>query len=1056
MPSCVILKRSEQIGPSSNNSFTMTCCPPSSSLSSRTQSLIVQWGFIPRERRTAWDVLSQRSLISGLCPFLSRTISWRQRSSRPCGQGIESQAMSGCSTTASWLWPGGRCSKRLNATAYRTLRLRTCIRPWVTRSIETGSMPWCTLLMVHRMQLTSWFIWLLSVQSAFSEQLVLQLCTLEASMPTSWIYSCSRTWASVASLRSSSAGWMIQMLGGYVNYDLPEPVATWYGSFYTDYMTYLDIADLDSVLAAQVASPGSQITIQFIALALEKAEEQARDSGMTLNEFLENRTIADIVDQFTQEENCEWLTGNDFFMGNNGYFTIVREVSEGSHDVTMAETVSSDVSMTDAEVPTAQGDAQDTAATLDESGATVQSATSQETAGLSSSSASGQRTVLGAEAPPGLLLAIEDVKPDEFYQASDQIRSALQNLPEQIQNQEETQLSAWVHSTDGYNNDLWTDNEYARKACDRTGARIHFAIYPLRFGPDHPHMKNYTRVAIPGLLPYLDDYIMGAHDPFVEDFHWSMDDNRHTESKSPELTEGDVPNLLLFAEKEVINRVRTQATSSSEPAMRRDLRGSRTFGQAEIKRHRQGLKVDELSSTDVVDVTVFNLGNLARQSVQRQAEPRMLRLIMNQTSHIMMLVEGTSLAVNQWDEKLRAANWTLGSSDDHHHWVGVRTASTGTSVTPLIDNCGSHHQKIWYAIFDVTAGEYLRWQASMEGWTEFLQGYGCPHQSLRCSNSLPVLQNQLCRSAGFVCPLPGWLDGRRLQRLQLPVLSHGQLADCNFSARLVTCCDVATIWWGHQFQERLHHEPPWVQVQEWFVHGIPWWTHWWVPLDSGSNHGWGDWCRARVDQDPKTSEGSSGVWWELWRDRIDQLQLGPYSDPISKPSAFRQECSRAEEHDHQEQVCRPLFGWPGEDVQIVRHGAEDNAGALAASSAWPWHAQGSQGCIAALANSCRKGGPDWLWTEWPCQGVLTSEQTTSARIGMRMSRTGTSWERPPLIVQIRQEAAVLSLSSRWTSSSMRWRGRAPLPNWTMDWSLVHPVRLQAQHWEHFHHQVLKA
>ena len=190
-------------------------------------------------------------------------------------------------------------------------------------------------------------------------------------------------------------------VGGYVNYNLPEPVATWYGSFYTDYMTYLDIADLDSVLAAQVASPGSQITIQFIALALEKAEEQAKDSDQTLNEFLENRTIADIVDQFTQEENCEWLTGNDFFMGNNGYFTVVREVSEGSHDVTMGDTVSSDVSMTDADVTMAQGDAQDTAATLDESGATVQSATSQETAGLSSSSASAQRTVLGAEAPPG-------------------------------------------------------------------------------------------------------------------------------------------------------------------------------------------------------------------------------------------------------------------------------------------------------------------------------------------------------------------------------------------------------------------------------------------------------------------------------------------------------------------------------------------------------------------------------------------------------------------------------------------------------------------------------
>ena len=156
------------------------------------------------------------------------------------------------------------------------------------------------------------------------------------------------------------------------------------------------------------------------------------------------------VDQFTQEENCDWLTGNDFFMGNNGYFTVIREVSEGSHDIAMGDAVSSDVSMTDADVPMAQGDAQDTAATLVESGATVQSGTSQETAGLSSSSASAQRTVLGAEALPGFLLAIEDIKPDEFYQASGQIRSALQNLPEQIQNQEETQLATWVHSTDGY------------------------------------------------------------------------------------------------------------------------------------------------------------------------------------------------------------------------------------------------------------------------------------------------------------------------------------------------------------------------------------------------------------------------------------------------------------------------------------------------------------------------------------------------------------------------------------------------------------------------------
>ena len=83
----------------------------------------------------------------------------------------------------------------------------------------------------------------------------------------------------------------------------------------------------------------------------------------------------------------------------------------------------------------------------------------------------------------------------------------------------------------------------------------------------------------------------------------------------------------------------------------------------------------------------------------------MLRLIVNQTSHIMMLVEGTSLAVHQWDRKLKEANWTLGSSDDHHHWVGARTAYSGTSVKKLVDSCGSEQQKIWYAVFEVTLGE---------------------------------------------------------------------------------------------------------------------------------------------------------------------------------------------------------------------------------------------------------------------------------------------------------------------------------------------------------------
>ena len=70
-------------------------------------------------------------------------------------------------------------------------------------------------------------------------------------------------------------------------------------------------------------------------------------------------------------------------------------------------------------------------------------------------------------------------------------------------------------------------------------------------------------------MPYSDDYIMSAHDPFVEDFDWSVDDSRHTESVSKELTETDVPRLLLFADKDVIQAMR--ASSSSGPAEPQDV-----------------------------------------------------------------------------------------------------------------------------------------------------------------------------------------------------------------------------------------------------------------------------------------------------------------------------------------------------------------------------------------------------------------------------------------------------------------------------------------------------
>ena len=194
-------------------------------------------------------------------------------------------------------------------------------------------------------------------------------------------------------------------------------------------MTYLDIAGRDAVLAAQVASPGTQVTIQFIAVAIEEAENKAQANGQTL-EFLEIRSIADLVEQFTTDENHSWLTSHDFFMGNNGQFTVVREVSETSRDIMMGDTISSDASAIDVNSHGQPDDGSGQPATLEEPAAVAHPAAEETqpgdslgSIGLSGSSSSAPRTLLGAEAPPGLL-AIEDIKLDEYYQASDQIRDA--------------------------------------------------------------------------------------------------------------------------------------------------------------------------------------------------------------------------------------------------------------------------------------------------------------------------------------------------------------------------------------------------------------------------------------------------------------------------------------------------------------------------------------------------------------------------------------------------------------------------------------------------------
>ena len=76
------------------------------------------------------------------------------------------------------------------------------------------------------------------------------------------------------------------------------------------------------------------------------------------------------------------------------------------------------------------------------------------------------------------------------------------------------------------------------------------------------HPNETIKVNLGELIPYLDDHVMSMRDPFVEDFIWSMDDSRHTESTSRELSEIDVPRLMLFADKEVISTSQSSTSAT--------------------------------------------------------------------------------------------------------------------------------------------------------------------------------------------------------------------------------------------------------------------------------------------------------------------------------------------------------------------------------------------------------------------------------------------------------------------------------------------------------------
>ena len=104
-----------------------------------------------------------------------------------------------------------------------------------------------------------------------------------------------------------------------------------------------------------------------------------------------------------------------------GDFARIREVSKSSHDIIMGGSISSD------DEAVMEVDSQ--AASLpqedepDDDGASQEAQQQLKLQELPGTSGLSPGTLFGAEVPSGLL-AIEDAKPDGYYQASDQIQGA--------------------------------------------------------------------------------------------------------------------------------------------------------------------------------------------------------------------------------------------------------------------------------------------------------------------------------------------------------------------------------------------------------------------------------------------------------------------------------------------------------------------------------------------------------------------------------------------------------------------------------------------------------
>ena len=94
--------------------------------------------------------------------------------------------------------------------------------------------------------------------------------------------------------------------------------------------------------------------------------------------------------------------------------------------------------------------------------------------------------------------------------------------------------------------------------------------------------------------------------------------------------------------------------------------------------------MNEMSSSEQLDITVYNLGNLARQTVQHQAEPSLLRTDKPDVPH---------------HDSRRGL-----IPDSQPMEQQAERAAKNTQVKVLVDNCVQDKQKIWHTILEVDFG----------------------------------------------------------------------------------------------------------------------------------------------------------------------------------------------------------------------------------------------------------------------------------------------------------------------------------------------------------------